>query len=308
MTAIAFRELAGSPEETYTSDGFNGTRQILVAWENRDAMVRELLGDRFIFGGRDLATYPDRSDVVVDTIKVVPWTTKVPDDAVFTEIEDELNDYTGQFAHMTVAYTWLPPRNFPEDFDTPIEKGTLVSYSRKLAGEYRALPGVHIRWARSATLPVPKDASQTIRVPIMEHHYKWSRVTRPPMAAMRAKVGKINDADWNGFHKETLLYEGATLSKEFVGFAPTDPLGDLQGSWGPWKVGHVFRELAIATDALAGATATAQPLTGFAGWNHTWSNPESDRTARWDRLVPVADPASPGQYEVTNFDALFQNG
>jgi hypothetical protein len=308
--AIAFRELAGSPEETYDPKGFSATRQILVAWSDRDAMVRELLGDVFIFGGKDLATYPNRSDVVVDKIKAVPWETKVPDDAVFTDVEDDLNEYTGQLAHMTISYVWMPPLNLPDpqEWDTPIEKGTLVTYSRKIAGEYRALPGVSIRWARGDSVPVPKDSSQTIRVPITEHHLTWSRVTKPPIAAMQARIGKVNDAKWNGYHKETLLYEGSTLAREFVGFPSTDPLADLKGDWGPWKVGHVFRELVIATDILAGETPTAAPHAGFAGWNHTWSNADIGISPVWDRLVPIKDPASPGQYELTNFDALFQNG
>jgi hypothetical protein len=306
--ATAFAELAGSPEELYDPNGFTATRQILVAWEDRDAMVRALLGDALIFGGSDLATYPNRSDVVVKNIRSVPWKTKIPDDAVFTDIEDDLNDYTGQFAHMTIAYEWLPPFNAPFEFDTSIEKGTLVAYSSKLAGEYRSLPGINIVWAANDELPVPKDAAQTIRVPIIEHHFKWSRVTRPPEAAMRAKIGKVNDALWNGFKKETLLYEGAAKSQEFVGFAPTDPLADLQGSWGPWKVSHVFRELVI--DNVSVDDGTADPGE-HAGWNHTWRTVPADEDPKFDRLIAAFDADKPnptGQYEVTNFDALFQNG
>lgn len=306
--AISFRELAGSPEETYNREGFNAKREILVAWADRGEMIRALLGDNFAFGGASLATYPDMSDVVVDNIKTVPWTTKVPDDAVHTEIEDDLNDYTGQYAHMTIAYVWAPPMNTPFTFDTSIEKGTLLAYSSKLAGEYRGLPGINLAWASDGDLPVPKDSSQTIRVPIVEHHFMWSRVTRPPESAMRAKIGKVNDALWNGFKKETLLYEGGSKSQEFVGFPPSDPLADLQGTWGPWKIGHIFRELII--DDVEVDDGTANPGT-HAGWNHTWRTVPAGGNPKFDRLIPAIDVGNPnptGQYEVTNFDALFQNG
>lgn len=302
--AITFTELAGSPEESYSPQGFKATRQILVPWENRDALIRSMLGNNEIFGGLVWANYPGRSDVKVAGIKSVPWDTKVPDSATFDEITEDLNGYTGQLAHLTVEYAWLPPANWPDpkNLDLNLEKGTHLTYRRKLGGEYRSLPGLHIQWRGNAAAPVPKDSAQTIRVPIIEHHITWHRVTAPPIDAMRERVGKVNDADWLGFRKETLLYEGSTLEAQFIGFPPVDPLADLTGEWSPWKLTHVLREkVIIDSDIDDGFPDPGNTV----GWNHTWRN--SVDGARWDRLVPTIDTESHGQYKLANFDALFQN-
>lgn len=299
--AVPFTELAGSPSESFSPQGFTATRQILVAWANRDAMVRELLGDNENFGGLGWAQYPGRSDVKVSGIQSIPWETQVPDAAVFTQIDEDLNGYTGQLAHMTIQYTWLPGGIWPfpaGTIDLGVEAGTHLTYTRRLGGEYRTLPGLHLAWQRSADLPVPKDALQTIRVPTTEHHFTWERVTQPPTTAMSALVGKINDALWQGFKTETLLYEGSTLDRQFIGFPPVDPLADLEGEWSPWKVTHVFRQLIIENVNVQGAQ-------NHAGWNHTWSNVDVAGQPIWDRLVSVAGGET--QYQLANFDPLFQN-
>lgn len=307
--AISFTELAGSPDESYSPQGFSATREILVPWATRDEMIRALLGNNESFGGSVWANYPNRSDVKVSAIQVVPWDTKVPDAATFDEITEDLNGYTGQLAHMTIKYAWLPPASWPDpkNLDLNIEPGTQLTYRSKLGGEYRSLPGLHVRWARNENLPVPKDAADTIRVPIVEHHLTWHRVTAPPIEAMRERVGKVNDALWNGYKKETLLYEGSTLDRQFIGFPPVDPLGNPPGGWNPWKVTHVFREKILEDVNVATTSAGGNVFQTHIGWNHTWSNVSPDVEPIWDRLIPTANPLDPGPYEVANFDALFQN-
>lgn len=297
--SVSFSELAGSPVEKYTREGFRGTRQILVAWANRYAMVRELLGDANEFAGANTSQYPGRGDVRVASIVAIPWETKVPDDATFTDVTADLNEYTGQKAHLTIEYEWLPPVFWPDptlEQDT-FEPNTYIVYSRKVGGEYHTQPGNWVQWQSDGTLPVPKDALPTIRVPITEHHYTWHRVTAPPHTAIKAAVGKVNAEVWKGYAKETLLVEPATMKREFRGFQENDSIEPGEGFWGTWEVGYVFRERVIKAP-----TADGQD---FAGWNHTYRF--GPFLGTYDKLVGPNDEFSYKTATTAELDALFKN-
>ena len=296
---VPFSELAGSPTEKFMPEGFGATRQILVAWANRNAMVRELLGTTDEFVGDNAAQYPNRNDVRVAGITSVPWETKVPDGATFDNIKADLNGYAGQKAHLTIEYNWVPPSVWPDptlEEDT-LEANTHIVYSRKLSGEYHTQPGSWVQWQSDGQLPVPKDALPTIRVPVTEHHYTWSRVTKPPRTAIANARGKVNAEVWNGYAKETLLFEGATMKREFRGFQENDSINPDEGFWASWEVGLVFRERNIAAP-----TADGQQ---FAGWNHTWRN--GPFLGTYDKLVGPNDEFSYKTATPAEFSALFKN-
>ncbi len=300
---VAFSELAGSPVEKITQEGFRATRQILVAWADRDAMVRELLGDSAEFAAENASQYPGRKDVRVVSIGSVPWETKVPDDGTFTDITADLNGYAGQLAHMSIEYNWVPPTVWPDPTleEETYEANTYIVYSRKLSGEYHTQTGMWVTWEDDHTMPVPKDVSPTIRVPITEHHYTWHRVTKPPHTAIAEAVGKVNAVEWNGYKKETLLFEGATMKREFRGFQENDAVTSInpeEGFWATWEVGYVFRERSIFWPTLDGQLV--------AGWNHTWR--QTNFGGAYDKLVNLADGEA--QYRsatAAEFSALFKN-
>ena len=299
--SVAFSELAGSPHEEYTLGGFQATREILVAWSARDAMARELLGDTIAFAGETVAQYPRRSDVVVANIAVDPWE-EVPDGGTFTDITSDLNGYTGQKAKLTIQYAWLPPGTYPNPRDFTIEPQTFVSYRRTIGGEYIKLGGRALVWASDPNgAPPAVDAVATVRVPITEHHFTWHRVNNPPETQISNLMGRVNATEFFGYAAETLLFEGATMDREFQGFPENDPVGGgAEASWTTWKVDYTFREKKITGQRVDDGRDGE-----FAAWNHTWRDDREPNDAGFDRLVPYFQQDG-GIYATGDFSLLFQ--
>ena len=296
---VQFQELSGSPEEKYSMTGFSATRKLLCAWSDRNALVRELLGDNEEFAGNTAATYPNRSDIRVTDINIVPWE-KVPNTTyvdgvavIFTDVASELNAYSGQQAHLTISYQWMLAGSnaLPNPRSIDVEPDTFLTYTRKLSGEYHTMPGRGLTWFDDADIPIPKDALRTIRVPITEHHFTWNRVTRPPETAIEAALGKVNEFSWSGFSLETLLFEGASMKREFAGFPDNDPVAGGEGSWGTWEVNYVFRQKVISLGNLR------------FGWQHVWRVGVGEIASSYERLFPVPYREA----TAAEFDALFKN-
>lgn len=279
----AFKELAGSPREVFGPEGMQAQRQLVVAWEDRHALVAQLLGDGYQFGVDAPAAYPQRSAVVAMRVAVAPWPPAPDAQGTFNDVTAQLNSYSGKFAQLTVDYELLDTALGRGDLPDPVE-GTYLTYRMDFGGEYLRVSGQSLSWQSDATLPVPPEAVPTLRVPIIEHHITWHRVVSPPWAAIRAATGAINVAAFLGAAPETLLFDGAAAVKQFLG---VDAL--QQPKWG-WRITYVFRERAIL---WAGTTC---------GWNHRY-RALPPGSPGWDRLVDISGH---GLYRTTDFSALFQ--
>jgi hypothetical protein len=83
---VAFKELSGSPSETFAPEGMAARRRILVAWEDRFSMLVELLGT----GG---SGYPACPYALVMRAAVEPWPPTPDEQGAFDEIASQLNSY-----------------------------------------------------------------------------------------------------------------------------------------------------------------------------------------------------------------------
>jgi len=291
---VPFQELSGSPEEKYSTTGFSATRKLLCAWDSRNDLVRELLGSNEEFAGNTAASYPNRSDIRVTDINIVPWE-KVPNDGTFTDVASQLNTYSGQLAHVTIGYQWMLEGSnaLPNPRSIDVEPDTFLTYTRKLGGEYITLPGRKVKWLNNPDSPIPKDALPVIRVSTTEHHFTWNRVTRPPETAMDAAAGKINALAWSGYPAHTMLFDGGTMKREFVGFPDNDPVAGGEGSWGTWEVGYVFRQRVVQFEG------------NTFGWQATWR--ADDVASGYDFLVTPDNKGMYREASAAEFDALFKN-
>lgn len=283
---ILFKELAGSPTETYDPQGMKAQRHLLCAYEDRYTVLGELLGNGAIFGGQPQAPYPGVAGAVAMQVELAPFEKKPDDQGAFDDVTADLNNYSNQFAEVIVTYELLDSGGNSKLPKAP--GGVILSYRMDFGGEYVALPGQSLQWQSDPTLPVPADALPTLRIPIVEHHLTWRRVLNPPWDAIRACAGAVNDADFMGAAAETVLFDGARTDREFTG------MGDfLQPQFG-WRVTYVFREKAIKV--LGGADATQTY-----GWNHCYRNVPLGASA-WDKLV---DNDGNSLYGAVDFTTLF---
>ncbi len=280
---IAFKELAGSPTETFAPEGMKAQRRILVAWEDRHAMVGELLGDGYEFGTRGRAQYPNRNGVVAMRVKLEPWPQCPEDQGTFADIALDVNSYSGNYATIIIDYELLDTSGSRPKMPN-IENETFLTYRMDFGGEYVEIPSQSMQWSDASGVPVPPEAVPTVRVPVVEHHVTWHRVINPPWTAIRNCAGTVNSAAFMGSPAETVLLDGVTADKEFVNI---DSLNTPQFGW---RIRYVFREKAIKWGR------------NVYGWNHAYRSLPADDPG-WSKLV---DQAGEGLYRTSDFIPLFQ--
>jgi len=281
--SVVFKELGGSPLEVFEPQNMRAQRRLLVAWEERHALVSQLLGEGYEFGGTRQAAYPGRPFTAVARVEVEPFPPSPDEQGTFADVTSQLNSYTGKFALVTVDYELVDERLSRKDLPRP-EDDTFLTYRMDFGAEYEDISGHVMYWASDASLPVPPDVVPTIRVPITEHHITWHRVVNPPWQAIRESVGTVNALAFLGAAPETVLLDGVSADKQFVGI---DELSQPQFGW---RIAYVFREKAVKSGGA------------IYGWNHQFrSLPPGG--AGWDKLV---DQAGNQLYRTSDFSALFR--
>ncbi len=230
--ATTFHELAGSPVETYGPEGLSARRTLACAWPDRAALVRELLGDGYAFGGGNRAAYPTAPAAVAMRVRVEPLMHD-PAGQPLPGLDQGLSAYHG-FARVTVDYQMLAPAA-PAGLPSPAP-GTLVSYCTEPAEEHVLLPGGELAWPGNPAATFPADARGTVRLPATRHRLSWHRVVRPPWSAIRASTGALNATEFLGAAAGTLLFEGAAAEREFL------RLSELHAAEHVWRLEYAFRE------------------------------------------------------------------
>jgi len=280
---VAFKELAGSPVETYGIEGLKATRTLLCGWSDRERVVEQLLGDAYEYGGRSRAQYPGKPDIVAMRIRCEPFADDVTPQ-VLSDLTEGLNQYDG-FAKITVNYELLVPS---EREDLPaIEAGTFLSYRQDFSVEKLVLPGHSLRWSDQPAVPVPPEIAPTVHVPTIEHRLTWHRVVDPPWTAIRDCVGTLNSRQFMGAAAGTVLLDGASAEREFIN------INDFASPELGWQIGYVFLEKAVK--AVGGNSV---------GWNHAYRSLPADDPG-WDELTDANDQRP---YSSTDFQQLFQFG
>ena len=278
---VAFKELAGSPVETCGPEGMKAERRLLCAWDDREQVVQQLLGDGYEYGGNSRARYPDKPDIVAIRTRCEPLSDDLAPQ-VLSELTEGLNRYNG-FAKVTVYYEFLA-HSERDDLPT-IETGTFLTYRQDCDTETMPLCGDSYDWEEYPAESVPAAALPVIRVPVVEHRLTWHRVVRPPWQAIRECAGTVNDDVFIGAAAGTVLFDGASAEREFI---RVDELAKAELGW---RLAYVFRERAIKT--LDGS---------IVGWNHTYRSLPADDPG-WDRLI---DANGNRPYQSGNFARLFQ--
>jgi hypothetical protein len=276
--SVPFKELGGSPTERYTPDGFLARREFLVAWEDRDAFVAEVLGQAADYGSSPSLCYPGKTSVFAVSVAFEPFDPDSPDLQALTDLTEGLNSYSHSFAKATVLYRTLTLRDRPDGPDN--ERDTQLTYRMEHDAELVNISPRGWQWADNPSLTVPEDLELGKVVPVTDHLLTWRQVVRPPWDAMRTLQGKVNLGTFLGCPEGTVLFRGATANKLFRSSF------EAGASEFCWEIQYAFRERAIKFDGQV------------YGWNHAFR----DDPPGWIELTHGTDRL----YDLADFSPLFQ--
>ncbi|MCC6125828.1 MAG: hypothetical protein IT426_12750 [Pirellulales bacterium] len=240
--SIPFKELSGSPLESFGPRGMKAQRRLICAWPDRRLLVQELLGDGYEFGGNAPANYPGSPNIAAVKLEVEP----LADDMVrqdLTNVTEGLNGYRG-FAKITVHYELLaapPDARLPQD----APPNTFLTYEMDLDADAVRIPGGDLFWPGNAAAVFPAAAQGEVRLPVTVHRLTWHRVVSPPWTAIRACQGALNDGEFLGVAAGALLFDGVRAIREFLS------LPDLDDPRFGWRLEYRFREKPLITAAAA---------------------------------------------------------
>jgi len=292
-------ELDGSPVIDKGRDGFRATRHIMCAWGDYKEVISSIMGDFYTHGGAGFAKFPDIPLLRASNVHVEP----VTDDQTvqnLTDIESDLAGYES-YAQIDITYEMMPENDRP-DVDIPEpEENTFVTYKMDFGCEFMQLTGRSLQWEGLPNVPVPRDALPTTRIPIIEHHLSWHRVTDPPWDTIAELVGGVNSTPFlrqggDLGSIETMLFDGCHADHDFT---DVELIDQVQVSW---KLDYLFREKRIKAfnyDVAAEAVRT------HAGWNHLWMDGgyQPDGTllnAGWRRLETTNGDRMYPTHDLTN--------
>ena len=285
----AWKELKGSPHENYADDGFKATRTFLTAWSDRTALAGTLLGNGIAGTGflEPAVRYPLFTNVQCTNVNIEPFTDDVtPQDLV--DLNVDLNSYES-FAKVTASYENINlGQAKPDSFDIEAPEGTYFSYTKDLSVSHMIMASTWPIWDSDSKVPQEIDVKYTKVIPITTHNLTWHRLLDPPYDTFRAIVGRVNRDEFLGAAFGTLMFMGATQTKDWA-FK-----GDFDDIKPAWKLGLVFKEKRI----LDGETVH--------GWNFYyrslprakkgWARMEQSNGLPWypsatfSRLIQLVDP------------------
>lgn len=276
--AIAFSELAGSPQEQYRLDGFRARRTFLVAWEDRHRFAAELLGTASGHGGSAWLPYPDRAGVYAVSVRFEPVDPQTLKPQTLSDPATDLNDYSGGFAKAVVEYRTVPPQDRPDGPAAP--QGTHITYRMESDLDVLSLPGPG--WYASDQPDTPLSADMVVErlVPVTEHRLTWRQVVGPPWQTIQQLQGKVNAATFLDCQPGTLLFVGAAANKLYR--------GSFEEGASPfsWEIAYRFRERAVKQGG------------SLWGWNHVYRTDPPG----WVAIVNDQGPL----YDADDFAPLFE--
>jgi hypothetical protein len=244
-----FKELPGSPTESYGPYGMTAQRQLICAWQDRNTFVQEILGSGYVFGGTSPVSYPGVADVLATSVQVVPLT----DDMIkqtLSGLTTGLNSYHG-FAKVTVKYILASSSALSTGVLQEVAPQTYLTYRMELGYDSVTFPGGDLLLPGNPQVTFPADAQGTLQLPVTHHRLTWHRVLNPPWTAIRQTSGAWNDAEFLGAAAGTLLFDGANAEREFLS------LSELNEPQYGWNIEYSFRENCLALQSSQNLFRTA---------------------------------------------------
>lgn len=278
QTTVSFFELAGSPRESFTTEGFQAVRRFLVRWEDRENFARDVLGNSDIFNYRTSTFYPNRPSVFPVHLTFQPADEKTLARQEISALHLGLNSYDG-WALAEIEYETLTEMDL--DFGIDAEAGTRLTYRLSWEAVDTELP-TDSGWVWKDTQePVPQDLTVIQRIPQALHVIVWSQVQNPPWVRIQETQGKVNASEFLDCPPGTLLFEGASANKLYR--------ATFEDGESPycWAITFTFRQKAVHHGG------------SVYGWNHFFRTEDG----KWAVLENHGEPI----YDSAEFAPLFES-
>lgn len=263
---IVYELYEGFPVYDFQQAEGTATEVYIMAWVDIDAFLLESFPQPFYVGTK--LVYP-----LTRMFPGLPWlrTEKLrfepfPNDKPATR-NGTAPTYSTK-AKVTINYR--TPK-----FEEDDEAETFFTHRISIGGEFLTLPASGFKWSGETTTVQNDDLVAGKVIPTAEHQLTWDYVLTPPMATIRATIGKVNNAAFLGAAAETLLFLGADMEQETT-----------TGGLRPWKVDYRMSERLLKQ---GGASV---------GWNYFF-RPD---TGNFERLLTRAGGAV---YDQAPFLPLF---
>ena len=238
-STVPFYEMAGSPEEKYTTEGFQAVRTFLVAWEQREAFAKDVMGNTSLFDYRSATYYPNRTSVFPIRITFTPADKNALTKKALSKLHLDLNSYDHSWAIANVEYRTISEVDLESGPEN--EPGTKITYRlsyESIEEEIRVDGWV---W-QGTTTAIPTDTLLMKRIPQALHQLVWSQVLSPPWVTIQETQGKLNRYTFLDCPPGTLLFEGVAANKLYR--------STFEDGESPfcWAITYTFRQKAIHHD------------------------------------------------------------
>jgi hypothetical protein len=221
--------------------------------------------------------------VIADNVRVAPFAGAANGSAV-TTLTSGSNTHAKALVTVDYKSKYYSLKDNPNNPNVP--EGTYLSYSAELGAEYLTNPARTWMW-ENLIEQVPGDHAPGILVPTETYTLTWSKVTRPPRAAIRNLRGKISSSTFLGAPAGCTLFLGAAMSRDF----------QVEDEVPTWRLEYRFAE---KVNFLKDSSTAV-------GWNYFYNSKPDGSGEHWQRIVAaVSVSGNEYPYQTGNFNALFQ--
>lgn len=292
---VLFDEDASSPVFQIRADRSSARRVGRIAWGDTPQLVADMFPPTIV-GGSTItvgigAPFPGWDWLRASAIQVEPYP-ECPTGPDTSQDIESIPDY--KMALVTIDYESI---NFPIEEPSDGDPVPFLTHRWSLGGEFLTLESHQLEWCDEEK--VPDHTTGGVLVPIIEHEVHWPRVINPPFSAMRSRLGKVNDADFQlatgTAQQETLLFLGAELKRDV-----------MSNGARAWDLTYRFSERRVSPKE-----DTCDELE-VGGWNHFWRDDGCSRVnntgnakAGWYRMQKMCG-SDRHIYQLASFDELFQ--
>lgn len=262
-----------SDKLSFTKERATAVREMLIPWADIETYITEHFTTVFIpgqgFTYAAVARHPIWTWCKVEGIEFDPFFDNPPADAGVYDYPD------GAKATVTYVGEALNADDGGGEEKPDVPSGTYLSISAEYGVDMMTLPGHALEWEDGTDID-EVDAGKLIHTTV--YRMAWSNVTHPPWDDIDECQGKVNAAGWVGKPKETMLFAGAGVSRDF----------DYEGSE-VYKLDYIFTKKHIREGGVD------------YGWNHFY---RQGKDPEWQKIRNATTKKF--VYSTTDFDKLFR--